>query len=320
MTPEEENLARSVSRSFYTSLHILPASVRPVMSLGYVLCRAADTIADTDAFAPDLRLETLKKFVSAFGGFPVDSKRLEGVLPPGYEGAAASFNAMPHTEQMFLQKVVNGVAQGMMMDLETFGDSVETLRSFRSNQDLEMYLGFIGGDPGRFWTNVLLHQGLFPSRVSRERLFEDGVAFGKGLQMVNILKDLPEDLQRGRCYIPEQRLQEFNLKVEDLLTNEKIDVFLTLYHKLIGETVKRLEYGLAYINLFRWLDLRLRAAVWWPLALGLKTLAQLRTTREILSVQTKRKIERAEVYKTMAGSWILPSEKALRRQFDRLAP
>src|SRR5262245_58143271 len=41
------DLLRSVSRSFYTTLRILPPQIRPQISLAYLLARTTDTIADT---------------------------------------------------------------------------------------------------------------------------------------------------------------------------------------------------------------------------------------------------------------------------------
>src|ERR1700687_4733420 len=40
-------ILKSVSRSFYLSLAVLPAAVRPAIGLAYLLARSADTIADT---------------------------------------------------------------------------------------------------------------------------------------------------------------------------------------------------------------------------------------------------------------------------------
>ena len=42
-------LLRDVSRSFYLTLRVLPNAVRPQISVAYLLARASDTIADTDA-------------------------------------------------------------------------------------------------------------------------------------------------------------------------------------------------------------------------------------------------------------------------------
>ena len=51
--------------------------------------------------------------------------------------------------------------------------------------------------------------------------FEKGIRFGKALQMINILRDIPEDLRFGRCYIPEQELSRHGMKPEDFEDEDK---------------------------------------------------------------------------------------------------
>ena len=48
-------------------------------------------------------------------------------------------------------------------------------------------------------------------RYKEEELFAKGIRFGKGLQMINILRDIPEDLRFGRCYIPSEALARARL-------------------------------------------------------------------------------------------------------------
>src|SRR5688572_12871784 len=56
------DLLRQVSRSFYTTLRVLPAAVRSQIGLAYLLARASDTIADTEAVSAEQRLDALKQF------------------------------------------------------------------------------------------------------------------------------------------------------------------------------------------------------------------------------------------------------------------
>ena len=44
-----------------------------------------------------------------------------------------------------------------------------------------------------------------------------GVRFGKALQMTNVLRDVPTDLRIGRCYIPEEWIQDVGLTPLDLM-------------------------------------------------------------------------------------------------------
>src|SRR5688572_6810733 len=165
------------------------------------------------------------------------------------------------------------------MDLKLFGEGAETLRSLPTENDLETYIGWIGGEPGRFWSKVCLEHAPDLNLSARGRWLEDGIEFGKGLQMINILRDLSADLKKGRCYLPDDLLAEYKLAPADLLDKEANDRFLTLYHSLIDATIGRLRHGLDYLIQIPSRHFRLRAAVWWPLSIGLKTLEKLREKR-----------------------------------------
>src|SRR5712692_1320445 len=60
-------LAR-VSRSFYLSIRLLPKKLRDPVSLGYLLARASDTIADTTELPIDLRMEKLRLLARGIQG------------------------------------------------------------------------------------------------------------------------------------------------------------------------------------------------------------------------------------------------------------
>src|SRR5271157_4788758 len=55
-------LLQQVSRSFYLTLRVLPASVRPQIGLAYLLARTGDTIADTDLLPAEDRLAALQAY------------------------------------------------------------------------------------------------------------------------------------------------------------------------------------------------------------------------------------------------------------------
>src|SRR5207237_3206783 len=54
------DLLKEVSRSFYLTLRVLPAEIRPQISLAYLLARATDTIADTKAVPRAKRIFALQ--------------------------------------------------------------------------------------------------------------------------------------------------------------------------------------------------------------------------------------------------------------------
>src|SRR5271154_6940084 len=56
------DLLKATSRSFYLTLRVLPAAVRPQIGLAYLLARTTDTIADTELVPLAQRLNALQKF------------------------------------------------------------------------------------------------------------------------------------------------------------------------------------------------------------------------------------------------------------------
>src|ERR1700733_11076555 len=55
------DLLKATSRSFYLTLRVLPARVRPQIGLAYLLARTTDTIADTELVSLTQRLDALQK-------------------------------------------------------------------------------------------------------------------------------------------------------------------------------------------------------------------------------------------------------------------
>jgi 15-cis-phytoene synthase len=56
-----------------------------------------------------------------------------------------------------------------------------------------------------------------------DEAFTHGRSLSLAFQLTNILRDIPEDFERGRCYLPDDHLRQFELKPEDFVqrTHEK---------------------------------------------------------------------------------------------------
>jgi len=143
---------------------------------------------------------------------------------------------------------------------------------------------------------------LFPKATLDDvRLIADGVRFGKGLQLVNILRDLPADIRKGRCYLPEQALSEAKLKPADLLQPANEKKFRLCYHRHLDLAKSHLAAGWAYTNALPWQCMRVRVACAWPILIGDETIKRLRNAN-VLDPQQRVKISRSEVRKIIARS------------------
>src|SRR5262249_11421925 len=90
MSEPLSDILKKVSRSFYLSIHVLPAAVRWPIALAYLIARAADSIADTEVVPPAERLDLLRALAEAVrgvGDVGALQLRVDGALPPAQGGA-----------------------------------------------------------------------------------------------------------------------------------------------------------------------------------------------------------------------------------------
>ncbi len=129
----------------------------------------------------------------------------------------------------------------------------------------------------------------------------DGIRFGQGLQLVNILRDLPADLKNGRCYLPLEQLTPAKLTPENLLQPEHEASFLTLYRAQLELADAHLAAGWRYTNTLPGGQFRVRLACAWPILLGARTIAKLRVAG-VAELRRRVKVSRGEVYALLALS------------------
>ena len=125
------------------------------------------------------------------------------------------------------------------------------------------------------------------------QLLANGIRFGKGLQLVNILRDLPADLRKGRCYLPVEKLDEAGLRPAGLLSPANEAKFLPLYHRYLDAAESHLAAGWAYTNSLPRGCMRVQQACAWPILIGLKTIERLRAAN-VIELQQHIKISHGE--------------------------
>jgi farnesyl-diphosphate farnesyltransferase len=131
-----------------------------------------------------------------------------------------------------------------------------------------------------------------------EQMFELGVRFGKALQMINILRDIPEDLRFGRCYIPKTRLDAAGLNPENLTDADHYEKFRMIHHELLDITQGHLNAATRYILMLPSNQRRLRIACMLPVIIGQKTVDMLRANN-VLDNKTRIKVPRKEIKRIM---------------------
>ena len=301
------DLLKRTSRSFYLTLRVLPASVRHQIGLAYLLARMTDTIADTELVPVAQRLAALdesrrgirdgKSSPSGFAKLiPTQSATAERALLEQRETilAVLQSSTLPADRNM-IRELLEVIISGQELDLRRFaGGTSERIVALQSESELDDYTYRVAGCVGEFWTKIC-RAHVFPrARLDEARLLVDGVRFGKGLQLVNILRDLPGDLRQGRCYLPQDGLAGAGLRPEDLLAAATEKQFRPLYNRYLDLAQAHLAAGWAYTNSLPWGCVRVRLACAWPVLIGVQTLGRLRSENPLDSAR-RIKITRAEV-------------------------
>lgn len=276
--------------------------MRPAASLGYLLARASDTIADTAAVATADRLAALAQFAAAVAGenraplaWPQalleSAEPKEAILLREAPALLRWLDRLPEAQRALVRQVVAVIISGQTLDLERFADATEDAPiTLRDAHELEDYTWRVAGCVGAFWTQLgWLTLGENFSTGPEPWLTQCGVEYGKGLQLVNILRDLPRDLAMGRCYLP---------------VNNPSDTaeLLASHHHELETALRWCEGGIAYSRTLA--SRRLRAASALPAMLAQETLLAMRNaTWEQLAARVK--VPRRRVYALLWKAWFL---------------
>ncbi len=321
-----QDLLRHVSRSFYLTLRILPQAVRAQLSLAYLLARAADTVADTQLVEVGRRHHALLRLrhgvqeacegrMPALPDFGEFAKAYTAVVGRGtpaermlLENMGSLFNALrgyAAEDRLRICRVLNTITCGQEMDLIRFGAaSADHIAALSTGEELDAYTYEVAGCVGEFWTQ-LCRAHVFPSAPLNDTiLLADAVRFGKGLQLVNILRDLPGDLRQGRCYLPEEQLTKHGLKPQDLLDAGTIARFRPLYDHYLVQAEEHLSAGWRYTRSLPFGCVRIRLACAWPILIAIKTVKRL-GTGNILDGRYRIKLSRWEVRRLILKSVVL---------------
>ena len=324
-------LLKPVSRSFYLSIRLLPRALREPVALAYLLARTSDTIADSNAVTAERRIELLDRFAHAIAGKDQSigkelralllaqrdpSQKLgmtegEKTLMESVDTILRALQNVSPEDQRDIRELLAIITRGQRQDLTRWS---EGLAALANAEELREYTYLVAGSVGEFWTRVCFRKvQSFTARLEADML-ELGSNYGRGLQLVNILRDAGSDLRAGRCYFPEHELRAANLSASDLL--DAPAAFLPIYSRWIAEARTGLDAGLEYSIAIN--PPRVRVATVLPAMIGVRTLSLLEESG-LEALRTRVKVPRSEVRGMIASTTItLASQSRLRRARAKL--
>ena len=224
------------SKTFYLGTLLLPKQKRQAIWAIYVWCRRTDELVD----GPQARFttpETLDcwehQLESVFAGEPLDDPDVALV------DAVEQF---PIDIQPFRDMIA-----GQRMDLER--------NRYETFEELELYCYRVAGTVGLMSSDVLgIDHSSRTAPWSRNREYlpkEEAIALGIANQLTNILRDIGEDAQRGRIYLPLEDLEQFGYSEEELfkgVIDERWRSLMSFEIERAKQYFKQAEKGIKALN------------------------------------------------------------------------
>ena len=205
-------LTRARARNFYYGFLLLPKPRRDAFCAVYAFMRYCDDVADGADSAP-VKATLLREWKEALGR-ALEGNYGDSLILPAFHAAVRRYAIPP---EYFYELIA-----GAEMDLD--------IRSYRTFADLYQYCYRVASAVGLCSVHILgFHVPGFEDpaagKLAAKKLAEDcGIAF----QLTNILRDLREDAQSGRIYLPLEDLERFEYSVEELRAGVYNAQFLNL--------------------------------------------------------------------------------------------
>lgn len=195
------HIARSAAKNFYYGFLALPARKRNALSAVYAFMRHADDISDDPSIPPEQRREKLTEWMNSLRGV-VDGERTDDPVLMALADTQKSFNIPLE----LLEKLVQGTA----MDLPRANGGAETNPAvhYKTFEQLYDYCYHVASVVGLVCIRIFGYRDPHAEKLAERT----GVAF----QLTNIIRDVKEDSQLGRVYLPSEDLRRFGVEASSL--------------------------------------------------------------------------------------------------------
>lgn len=183
-----KKITKKNAKSFYFASILLDSQKKKSAYAIYAICRISDDSVDNNTKNRKKNLEQIKNNINtAYLLQPLNSSLLSAFRK------TINFYNIP-------KKYFDHLNEGMQMDLEK--------NSYANYNQLYRYCYKVAGVVGL----IMLYVFGFKDKNARKHAIKLGVA----MQLTNILRDIKEDFERGRIYLPKDECKKFNISQNNL--------------------------------------------------------------------------------------------------------
>ena len=244
------------AKTFYLGTLLLPHEKRRAIWAIYVWCRRTDELMDS----PDALKKSEEELEANLNAWEENTKNIfKGIIKTDLDAVLAdTLEKYPQTIDPYLDMIA-----GQRMDLTKF--------RYENFDELKLYCYRVAGTVGLMTQNVMGIDAFYEaaSWIEVPDISEAAIALGIANQLTNILRDVGEDRQRGRIYIPQDEIKRFGYSEEELLLGE----INTQWKNLMAFQLSRArEWFKSSEEGIKWLSADARWPVWTSLRLYRKIL------------------------------------------------
>jgi phytoene synthase len=227
-------IAKHRARNFYYSFVLLPKPQRNAIYAVYAFNRRCDDLSDEPGMIAEARRSALENWRTELDA-ALDGTFGKDPLWPAFCDTAARFK-IPHE---YFYEMIDGVTS----DLEP--------RAIATFDELYRYCYQVASVVGL----TVIHIFGFKSAAALPLAEKCGVAF----QLTNILRDVREDAERGRVYLPSEDLARFHVYPADLAEGKRTDEFVDLMEFETGRAKAYYKESAPLVDL---IDPHTRSSLW----------------------------------------------------------
>jgi phytoene synthase len=273
------DVAKHEAKNFYWAFRVLPRTKSDAMCAVYAFMRRADDLADDESKSIDTRRAEMGAWLQSWRASQIPANHAQTTDPV--------FLALADTQRRFNipDELLEQLVAGTTMDLEPHPEPLHTYVTF---DDLYRYCYLVASVVGLVCIRIFGYTDPRAEKFAEET--------GIALQLTNILRDVKEDLDRGRVYLPLDLLDEFGETPAELhqlaagrtMTERERAMLATL-------AIRAEKYYVSGKRLIPLLDRDSRAAMWVLLTiyhrlLGRIAARRMEVFRERIAVPTAEKL------------------------------
>ncbi|WP_091495001.1 squalene/phytoene synthase family protein [Amphibacillus marinus] len=243
---------KETSRTFYIPISLLKPTLKNTVASAYLCMRAIDEIEDHQVL-PAHTKTTLLTAISELLTKPFDSNAYQRLIDPFKNELPEVTNRLDEWIAICPVEVVNKVKSSTATMASGMAKWVKKNWQIKSKDDLDDYTYYVAGLVGVMLSDIWK----WYDDIETDR--ELAIAFGRGLQSVNILRNQDEDSERGVTFMPNGwgREDMFSYANENLdlaksylktLSNRNISTFCKIPYKLAEKTLSVMEAGREKMN------------------------------------------------------------------------